>query len=79
MNRNSPLTERQRDVVEAIRALSKVGRGPTYAEIGERVGIRSTWAVRRHLDHLEQKGFIKPRTYRKARSVTLAEPIAAAA
>lgn len=79
MSRIYPLTDRQREVLEAVRTLSENGRGPSLEEIGERVGMASTWAVRRHLGILERKGFLKPRGFNNPRGIALAEPIAAAA
>jgi SOS-response transcriptional repressor LexA len=52
------LTDRQREVLLAVLELSRADRGPSLKELGERVGLASTWAVRRHLDILERRGFI---------------------
>ena len=72
-----PLTERQRGVLNAVNEFSKKGQAPSLAELGASVGLRSTWAVRRHLSILERKGFVKPRGHRQMRAIALAEPIAA--
>lgn len=37
--------------------------------IWQRVGVRGSWAVRRHLDILAGKGFLKQRRYRKPRDI----------
>lgn len=66
-----PLTERQAEVLKAVRDLSANGRAPSLEEIGARVSLRGTWAVRRHLDILARKGFMKPRRYRKPRDIAL--------
>jgi len=68
-----PLTDRQREVLEAIRELSTAGDAPTLDEIGERAGLRSSNATRRHLGILERKGFLRPRRYGKRRDVWLAD------
>ena len=72
-----PLTDRQRDVLNAIDELSKKGQAPSLVELAASVGMRSTWAIRRHLSVLERKGFVKPRGHRQMRAIALAEPIAA--
>jgi SOS-response transcriptional repressor LexA len=68
-----PLTERQREVIDAIRELSANGRAPSIEELGERVGLRGSWATRRHLSILEKKGILRPRRYGRPRDIVLIE------
>jgi SOS-response transcriptional repressor LexA len=68
-----PLTERQAEVLNAVRELSANGHAPSLDEVGECVGLRGSWAVRRHLDILARKGFLKPRRHRKPRDIALIE------
>ena len=67
------LTGRQAEVLAAVRELCAGSRGPSLAEIGARVGLRGTVAVRRHLDLLMAKGYLRPRRYRKPRDIALIE------
>ncbi len=71
MTKALPVTERQQDVLDAIRVLSAGGQPPTLEEIGAHLGMRSTWAVRRHLDILARKGFVHPRRHRIPRDIRL--------
>ena len=65
------LTDRQRDVLKGIYEIRrKKGYPPTVREIGERLGLRSSCTVQRHLEALERKGYIK-RDRTKARSVEI--------
>jgi SOS-response transcriptional repressor LexA len=66
MSKTRPLTDRQREVLDAILRLSAGGRGPSLKEIGECVGLAGSWAVRRHLSILENRGYIErmPKTPR---------------
>ena len=60
-----PLTQRQRAVLDCIRAaLQREGRPPTLREIGTAVGIRSTNGVNDHLKALEAKGYIDRTSFR---------------
>ena len=70
-----PLTARQRDVLNAVNEFSAKGRVPSLVELATSVGVRSTWSIRRHLNILERKGFLKPRGHRHAQGIALAEPI----
>lgn len=55
-----PLTPRQQDILDLIRRkLRDEGVPPTLAEIAEAQGIRSTHAVRGHLQALARKGLIE--------------------
>jgi repressor LexA len=65
------LTDRQREVLEGIYDIFQEKRyPPTVREIGERLGLRSSCTVQRHLEALERKGYIK-RDRAKARSVEI--------
>jgi repressor LexA len=55
-----PLTARQAEVLEFIRANSGM-YGPAVREIAAKFGIRSPNGVVAHLRALEKKGFIKRR------------------
>ncbi|MBN1460512.1 MAG: transcriptional repressor LexA [Armatimonadetes bacterium] len=62
------LTERQRQVLQGIHEIfQEKGYPPTVREIGERLGLRSSCTVQRHLEALERKGYLK-RDRTKARS-----------
>ncbi len=53
------LTNRQRDVLEFIRAqVAERGHPPTIREIGKKFGISSTNGVRTHLAALIKKGYL---------------------
>lgn len=68
------LTERQRDVVEAIRTFTaETGKAPTLDEIGRAVGMRSTLSVRRHLDNLTRLEILHPRRFGRQRDIHLVE------
>ena len=67
------LTERQRQVLESIHTITgEKGYPPTVREIGDRLGLRSSCTVQRHLEALERKGYIK-RDRTKARSVEIVQ------
>lgn len=70
------LTFRQREVLAAVRNLSDGDHGPSLRQLGEAVGLASTWAVRRHLDILERRGLIA-REPKKVRGIRVL-PFAAA-
>ena len=54
------LTERQRDVLAAIRShVRERGFAPSFREIGEAVGLKSPSSVKHQLQSLEEKGFIR--------------------
>ncbi len=54
------LTPRQQEIYEFIRAeIMHKGYPPTYREIGEHFGIRSTNGVKRTLDALRKKGYLE--------------------
>jgi repressor LexA len=65
------LTERQGQVLKGIHDIAQQKRyPPTVREIGERLGLRSSCTVQRHLEALERKGYIK-RDRTKARSIEI--------
>ena len=73
-----PLSPRQRRCLEAVLAhRRKTGLPPTYRELGRALGIASTNGVRRHLEALERKGYLRMR--RAARGLELAEEVEGAA
>ncbi len=65
-----PATERQRRILEVIRAFTaEQGYPPSVREIGERVGLSSSSTIHAHLKALERRGMIsrdptKPRALR---------------
>ena len=67
-----PATERQRRILEVIRAFTvEHGYPPSVREIGERVGLSSSSTIHAHLKALEARGLIsrdptKPRALRSA-------------
>src|SRR5579875_3373039 len=66
------LTEKQRQILSIIRhAMEQRGQAPTVREIGAMVNLSSSCTVKKHLDSLEVKGFIKRDRYK--RSITLME------
>jgi repressor LexA len=65
------LTERQRQVLKGIHDIFQQKHyPPTVREIGQRLGLRSSCTVQRHLEALERKGYIR-RDRTKARSVEI--------
>lgn len=65
------LTRRQQEVLAGIRGIfSETGYPPTVRELGERLGLRSSCTVQRHLEALERKGFIR-RNPTKARTIEI--------
>lgn len=68
------LTDRQLDVVQAIRRLTALhGYPPTLRELGADLGIASTNGVNDHLKALENKGAIR-REPLKSRSIVVVLP-----
>lgn len=56
------LTGRQKKVLSAVLTLSRrQGIPPTYRELGRALGIASTNGVRRHLEALQRKGYLRIR------------------
>jgi len=65
------LTKRQQEVLAGIRLIfAETGYPPTVRELGERLGLRSSCTVQRHLEALEKKGFIR-RNPTKARTIEI--------
>ena len=56
---DTPLTPRQAEILEAIRAhIAETGRPPSRPELARTLGIASTNAIFKHLAALEKKGAI---------------------
>ncbi len=69
--RQTVLTVKQQEIVEVIRrALMRDGQAPTVREIGKETGLRSSCSVQKHLNQLQEKGYIKRDPY-KYRSIEL--------
>lgn len=69
-----PLTERQNEIVEFIRAFAKRHKKPpTLKEIGKGVGIDWVSAVHKHIAALERKGYLT-KTPGEARGIQLIDP-----
>ncbi|MHA7650515.1 transcriptional repressor LexA [Mycobacterium sp. ML4] len=57
---DAPLTERQRTILEVIRAsVTSRGYPPSIREIGDAVGLTSTSSVAHQLRTLERKGYLR--------------------
>ena len=68
------LTPKQNRVLEALKKiLAKKGYPPTVRELCEATNLSSTATVQVHLDHLENKGYIK-RDKEKNRTIELLVP-----
>ncbi|MGA7051146.1 MAG: transcriptional repressor LexA [Mycobacterium sp.] len=78
---NSSLTERQRTILDVIRAsVTSRGYPPSIREIGDAVGLTSTSSVAHQLRTLERKGFLRRDANRpRAVDVRSADDVAAAA
>ncbi len=58
--RDTGLTERQRTILDVIRAsVSSRGYPPSIREIGDAVGLTSTSSVAHQLRTLERKGYLR--------------------
>src|SRR5215218_9338404 len=69
-----PLTARQRQIVDFIRAtVQERGYPPTVREIGEAVGLTSSSSVHAQLANLERRGLLK-RDPTKPRAMELRGP-----
>lgn len=64
------LTPRQRDMLQAIRDLSKDGIPPTYEDLRVHLGLASKNMVWRLIDSLEKRGHLRKRAA-CARSIEL--------
>ena len=62
-----PLTEKQRQILEVIRThIEQHGHAPTVREIGAQVSLSSSCTVKKHLDSLEAKGFLRRDRYKRS-------------
>ena len=60
------LTEKQRHILEVIRThIEQRGHAPTVREIGKEVSLSSSCTVKKHLDSLEAKGFLRRDRYKR--------------
>ncbi len=67
------MTERQKEILKFIYDfINTNGFPPTYREIGNHFNIASTFGVKRHLDALKKKGYIKVDS-NSNRSISLTE------
>ncbi|MGH9352676.1 MAG: transcriptional repressor LexA [Terriglobia bacterium] len=63
------LTRRQKQVLDFLAEfITRRGYSPSFAEIGESLGLSSVATVHKHIGNLERKGFIK-RGYNRSRSI----------
>lgn len=61
------LTEKQRQILEVIRThIEQRGHAPTVREIGAQVSLSSSCTVKKHLDSLETKGFLRRDRYKRS-------------
>jgi repressor LexA len=61
------LTEKQRQILEVIRThIEQRGHAPTVREIGAEVSLSSSCTVKKHLDSLETKGFLRRDRYKRS-------------
>jgi len=61
------LSDKQRLILSVIRkSIEQRGQAPTVREIGAQVGLSSSCTVKKHLDTLETKGFLKRDRYKRA-------------
>ena len=68
------LTQRQRDILEHIRAyIAEHGFAPTLEEIGRHFGLGSLATVHKHLSQIEAKGFIR-RLPHQSRALEVVDP-----
>ena len=60
------LTDKQRQILEVVRrGIEERGHAPTVREIGVAVCLRSSCTVKKHLDGLIAKGFLKRDRYQR--------------
>lgn len=65
------LTKRQADVIAAINMFTdEAGYAPSYEQIGELTGMRSTATVFKHVSNLQRKGYLT-RGFNRAHSIEL--------
>ncbi len=72
-----PLTERQREILNFVEGfIAAKGFAPSIREICDRFGISSTRGVHRHLETLEDKGYLRRQS--TARSIKVIDQMARA-
>ena len=60
------LTDKQQQILEVVRRqIERRGHAPTVREIGAAVGLSSSCTVKKHLDSLETKGFLRRGRYKR--------------
>ncbi|MEJ5261074.1 MAG: transcriptional repressor LexA [Ignavibacterium sp.] len=65
------LTDRQKEILDFIQKfISENGFPPTLREIASNFGMASTFGVKRHLDALKKKGYLKIESF-ASRAITL--------
>lgn len=70
LSADSALTERQRTILDVIRAsVTSRGYPPSIREIGDAVGLTSTSSVAHQLRTLERKGYLRRDPNRPAPSM----------
>jgi repressor LexA len=68
-----PLTKRQKEILDHIRAfIDDRGYAPSFEEIAQHFGYSSLATVHEHLSNLERKGYIR-KAYNESRSIELVE------
>ena len=61
------LTEKQRQILEVVRTnIEQRGQAPTVREIGAQVNLSSSCTVKKHLDSLVAKGFLRRDRYKRS-------------
>lgn len=61
------LSEKQRQILDVIRkSIEQRGLAPTVREIGAQVSLSSSCTVKKHLDTLEAKGFLRRDRYKRS-------------
>ncbi len=61
------LSEKQRQILEVIRThIEQRGHAPTIRDIGKEVSLSSSCTVKKHLDSLEAKGFLRRDRYKRS-------------
>lgn len=61
------LTDKQRQILDVIRThIEQRGHAPTVREIGAQVNLSSSCTVKKHLDSLEAKGFLRRDRYKRS-------------
>ena len=64
-----PLTRRQREVLDFIRAfVAERGYSPSLEEVGADLGLSSVATVHKHVQHLVEKGYLR-KAWNRSRSV----------